>query len=581
MNYEKVSPALAATLDDFEAAGPPALVAHDELLGLVSVGPAATTTKPARVVVFLHVDEGVAADRWAELGVELNQGSGPVRTGIVPLTSLGALTDDPMVQRVVPAERVDLCMDIAADKVHVPRFRASSGLTGNGVVVGVVDTGINSAHPAFAGRVLRIWDQTLPGPGVPEGGYGAELTGSLLTVSQDQVGHGTHVAGIAAADDDPFSGVAPGADLVVVKTDLMTAHIADGVRYVFRVAREMRRPAVVNLSLGAHGDAHDGTDSLSQIIDGEVGPGRIVCCAAGNEGDFNIHAQVIVPQSRTRTVSCSIPPPPEGRPPRVTAVNGWYPGGDRLEVAVVGPSRVSTPWQPVIAAGSPSRTYAIADGSVRITTPGPDPSNGDHNFFIQILPSPPENAPRRDRWQVRLRGDQVADGKVDLWILKQPSLFTGRYVKDSMKIGSPGACSTAVTVASYTTRNRWTNILGQDFESGLDLDDISDFSSEGPRRDGAEKPDVAAPGSMIVSAMSAHAGFPQPLIIDPFHTAMDGTSMACPFVAGLVALLLERDPTLGPDDAKALLRAESAIPGKPGGTFDPKWGYGLVDADGL
>jgi hypothetical protein len=61
----------------------------------------------------------------------------------------------------------------------------------------------------------------------------------------------------------------PEANFVMVKTDFMDAHIADAIRYIFCIASELNRPAVVNLSLGGHADAHDGTDSLSQIIDGE------------------------------------------------------------------------------------------------------------------------------------------------------------------------------------------------------------------------------------------------------------------------------------------------------------------------
>lgn len=193
----------------------------------------------------------------------------------------------------------------AAAQGSIPQFRTAEGLSGTNVIVGIVDTGIDPIHPAFAGRILHIWDQTLPGPGVPEGGYGIEVTGATLTASRDTVGHGTHVAGIAAGADPGFGGIAPAARLLIVKTDLQDAHIADGIRYIFRVAGQMGCPAVVNLSLGGHADAHDGSDSLSQIIDQETGPGRIVCCAAGNEGDDNIHAQATVPAGATRRIPMS------------------------------------------------------------------------------------------------------------------------------------------------------------------------------------------------------------------------------------------------------------------------------------
>jgi len=182
-------------------------------------------------------------------------------------------------------------MDVALGKVHLPTFRNDSGLSGQGVLLGVIDTGIDPNHPDFQGRILRVWDQTLPGPGVQEGGYGVELTGPFLSVSRDTVGHGTHVAGIATGTGAIFGGVVPQAELVIVKTSFQTAHIADAVRYIHRIARELGRPVVMNLSLGGHADAHDGSDPLSEIIDSESGPGCIICCAAGNEGNDDIHAQ--------------------------------------------------------------------------------------------------------------------------------------------------------------------------------------------------------------------------------------------------------------------------------------------------
>src|SRR5262249_25371689 len=153
-----------------------------------------------------------------------------------------------------------------------------------------------------------------------------------------------HVAGIAAGSDPTFGGVAPEADLIMVKTDFMDAHIADGIRYIFRVAGELGRPAVVNLSLGGHSDAHDGTDSLSQIIDSESGPGRIVCCAAGNEGNDNIHAQTTVAAGGTSTARFFVPNGAVG----VALLNGWYTGSATLEVAVRSPGGFVTNFQPVL-----------------------------------------------------------------------------------------------------------------------------------------------------------------------------------------------------------------------------------------
>lgn len=579
MRYDKLSPTLAVAVDSFEREGRQGLALHRQHLGLVSVDPA---PKPPRVVVFLHPHAGADLGHLSELGLELNGGvaGGRVRTGIVGFAALDRLSEDPAVSRIVPAGRLRLQMDKARTAVKVPTFRRSSKLSGKGVIVGTVDSGIEVTHPDFAGRILRVWDQTLHGTGVPEGNYGLELSGPAMTQSRDTVGHGTHVAGIAAGADTTYTGVAPRASLVIVKTDLVDAHVADGIRYIFRVADELGMPAVVNLSLGGHGDPHDGSDSLAAVIDAAVGPGRIVCCAAGNSGNFNVHAQVLVRTARTRTIACTMARRGTAEPAFSAAFNGWYPGTDRMQVAVVSPSDVQTPFQAIIATGSPVRSYALPQGTVRIITPGPDPANGDHNFVVVIEPAPSADPPvASGAWRLRLKGTKIVNGTVDVWTIDdRVTQFTGRTVVDSMKVGSPGTAAGAITMAAYTTKVVWEDVFGNAHESGLELDDVCDFSSEGPRRDGVEKPDLAAPGAMIASSLSVHSGAEPDFLIDSLHTIMAGTSMATPFVVGLVALLLERQPDLKPDEAKKLMRDNSAVPGHPAGVFDPKWGYGLINA---
>jgi subtilisin family serine protease len=472
-------------------------------------------------------------------------------------------------------------MDVAPGRVNIPAFRQHhNNLSGAGVIVGVVDTGIDAAHPAFAGRILRLWDQNQAGAGVAEGNYGRELTGATMTNSRDTHGHGTHVAGIAASADATFGGVAPAANLVVVKTTFQDANIADGVRYIFRVARDLGRPAVVNLSLGGQSDAHDGSDSLSAIIDAESGRGRIVCCAAGNEGNDNIHAQTTVTTTTPRRLRFRVPPTIIG----LAELNGWYQTGSGIEVAVRSPGGFVTPFQPVITGANFSRLYVLPEARVRINTPGPDPANNAINFSVQMRGLTAGSPVRGGVWQLLIRKTAAggAGVPVDIWTLDDQDspqvVFSGTSVRDSMKIGSPGAAAQAVTVASFTTKIKWIDIEGQQQEVGLDLNDISDFSSEGPLRNQAQKPDVAAPGAMIVSARSRHAAAMQADLVANDFQVMAGTSMATPFIAGLVALLLERDPTLDPAGVKQLLHSNAAIPNRPAGTFNTKWGFGLIDA---
>ncbi|RAM48310.1 MAG: peptidase S8 [Hapalosiphonaceae cyanobacterium JJU2] len=579
MRHEKLSPGLLLAYEDYQREGQEALTTHKRSLGIIAPK---TSIKPTRSIVFIYCDEQADLSHLSQYGIEINQNTGTVRTAYLPIDSLGDLSEESAVQRIKPSRKLKLRLDEAQKKVNLPEFKNKNGLTGKGVVIGVIDSGIDPKHPAFAGRILRIWDQTLPGPGVKEGGYGAELTGTQLTISQDTDGHGTHVAGIASGLDSTYGGVAPEAELVVVKTDLQDAHIADGVRYVFRVASEMGLPAVVNLSLGGHADAHDGSDSLSKIIDAESGPGRIVCCAAGNEGNDNIHGQTIVNSKRSGTMRFSVPQNQVG----IVWLNGWYSRDGQLEISLRSPNGFVTPFQPIIVDGNPSKQYNLLDARVEIVTPGPDPANGDYNFFVQIRGGGNSRFSQPvpgGVWQLRVRNTSGNDVRLDVWTLDDAAsvFFTGKSISDTMKIGAPGAASSAVTVASYTSKVQYKDIDNNVRQVGLELDDISDFSSEGPLRNDALKPDVAAPGAMIVSALSSNANFDRAMMVNSKFVVSGGTSMATPFVSGLVALLLQRDPNLTPESVKDLLRQNSSIPGEGVGTFDPKWGYGLIDAENL
>ncbi len=584
MQTDKLAPGLIVAVEDYWTQGP---AVTERLVRSMGVVAPAGGPKPARSIVFIHAEPEADLGRLASYGVELNQARGRVRTGILPLASLGPVSDAPEVRWIAPSRLLRPLMDVASPKVHLPGLRARTGLTGQGVVIGIVDTGIDPHHPAFAGRILRVWDQTVSGPGVPEGGYGVERVGPAIAAVRDRQGHGTHVAGIAAGEDPVYRGVAPGAELVIVKTTLQDAHIADGVRYAFRVAAELGRPAVVNLSLGGHIDAHDGSDSLSQIIDDESSPGRIVCCAAGNEGDDNIHAQITVKKGTIRTASFRVPSSGAVDGVLGAVLNGWYPGADRVEVSIQSPGGFKTPFQaPAAPPAPPGRVYDLPDAQVHVITPGPDPVNGDHNFWIEVHhPTSPSLPATAGLWRLRLRGLTASSGDTHVWVQDNSArydvFFTGGAVRDAFKIGAPGAATGAVTVGAYTTRVSWEDLGGTWRETGFDLDTIASFSSEGPARGGAPKPDLAAPGAMIAAAQSADALIHPAYVVAPGFRMDAGTSMATPFVAGIVALLLERDPLLDPDAVKAHLKAHSRIPGRAAGTFDPKWGFGLIDALGL
>lgn len=192
----------------------------------------------------------------------------------------------------------------------------SAGFTGKGVVVGMVDSGLDWDHPDFWSspsdtRILYIWNQTITPLGgeapPPEFGYGVEYDSSDVIAGTprevDSTGHGTHVMGAAAGDGSAtngleppgrYAGLAPEAYIIAVKTTWLDADVVDGVDYIFRRAEALGLPCVVNLSLGSHYGPHDGTGPFEAAIANLTGPGKIVVGAAGNSGGDPLHARAVV-----------------------------------------------------------------------------------------------------------------------------------------------------------------------------------------------------------------------------------------------------------------------------------------------
>ena len=419
MKLEKLSAGLLTALHDFDEEGRIGLTRHARTLGVL---PSLGMPKPPRAVVWIQCDKSANFQDLAQAGVIVNQEEGELRTGFLPIESLDNLTDHPAVDRVMSSRFLKKKLDVATASVHIPQFRNTTNLNGQGVVIGIVDTGIDPNHPAFTGRILRIWDQTLSGPGVTEGSYGLEVTGVNLTASRDPDGHGTHVAGIATGNDPQFGGIAPGAEIVFVKTDFQDAHIADGVRYIFRAAQQLHRPAVINLSLGGHWDPHDGTDPLSLICTRASGPGKIVCCAAGNEGNDNIHGQTSLKPNETKTMRFRVP----SGAIKGGILNGWYAGAASLEISVRSPGGFVTPPQPILTTGAASRSYNLSDARVRITTPGPDPANHDNHFLVQVNGILPGATVKGGTWQLIVRNTSAQNARLDVWAIQIPIDWPGK-----------------------------------------------------------------------------------------------------------------------------------------------------------
>lgn len=438
------------------------------------------------------------------------------------------------------------------------------GFTGKGVIVGVIDTGIDWRHDDFikpdgASRILYLWDMTdnsfetsggkvgTRPPVVQDGGArgpGTLYTGKQITDalrgadtvnSTDNFGHGTAAAGTAAGNGratangvpaGSYAGVAPEADLIVVKagdcggfddTYLLGTH------WIAQVAKQLSRPVVINHSLGAHFSAHDGGEPAEQLMNklsGAGKPGVAITVAAGNEGRYSFHGsgrfgprrpgQADVNGSQLEVVVS--PQRTSGR----TWLNGYFDKGDDWGLVVRGSGNFL-----VDQIGRPFNLFIYKMGDeIRVQL---QEGFKEPDYFKELarvilensrLAGPDEKADRL--WVPLPPGNyfvwgfgptaNVINGRFDLYMpfYRQGSFTIG--AAKQMMVGSPGNAANVITVGSYDFRLAWENQQGGQTIYNLPLDAISDYSSPGGELPGGGfKPEVAAPARYTISSMSAAA----------------------------------------------------------------------------
>ena len=188
------------------------------------------------------------------------------------------------------------------------------------------------------------------------------------------------------------------------------------------------------------------------------------------------------------------------------------------------------------------------------------------------------------------------EGRVNLWCengffdLGLEGFTTGDSDISCGEIG--GTAAGIISVGAYTTRTSYTDLSGEmRAASGDEVGNLAPFSSHGPTVDGRTKPDIAAPGDVVLSSLNnAHEGFEEvypPVFqseeggVVSIFGASSGTSMSSPMTAGIVALLLEADPELNVDEVKELLRNTARIDDFTGQIPEAGsnlWGWGKIDA---
>ena len=583
-----------------------------------------------KIEVFIKAsDVSAVRELVARAGGGVRVVSGDVMIATVPTSQLMTLADDERVIFIEAAKPVGFSNDVAGSEIGLPEVRLGTGLptgyTGDGVIIGIVDTGVDFTHPDFLdsegrSRVLAIWDQSNVSGTSPveiEDGYGTECdyesieSGSCPLTDVD--GHGTHVAGIAAGSDDKYNGVAPGAHIIAVKYDakldlqtgyadaIFSTKICEAAYYVFAKAAQYGVPAVVNLSLGTHLGAHDGTSLFEQclaaLVQGQAG--RALVAAAGNEysterGYTGIHTS-FDPEGATKAGNFVIR---QKTSDRLYYIDLWGAAGSSLSVglAVHNGTPTGSPAQKTyLAAAGDKVSGSFFNGKVTYlinATESSSPLNGRPHVGIRIQLGTGVDNTMAYSFDLVVKGT----GSFDAWAFPDKPARTIQFTSVEGDVGGdysyvpgdrvkslaiPATSPDIIAVAGYASRTSWTASSMEWVFNGQDLGAILNFSSSGPSADAqytGQKPEISAPGGMIASALSSStAASSQVITDDGEHFMQAGTSMAAPFVSGAIALMFQQNRNFTQTDVEGFLQQGAYSDSFTGSVPNDRWGSGKLD----
>ena len=418
-------------------------------------------------------------------------------------------------------------------------------LYGDGVLVALLDSGVDYAHPDFRNedgttRILALWDQTIPGR--PPEGYriGTEYTQQeinealaadtesaryALVPSRDVSGHGTRVLGIAAgngrASGGRYRGIASRSPILAVKLGMpreegfpRTTELMQGLDYCIRKALELRLPVVVNISIGNTYGAHDGTSLLETYIADIANVWKsVICIGTGNEGYAAGHAAGILQERTTEIVELAV-----GEYETAFSIQIWKSYLDEIDITLISPGgRRAGPIQKLLGA----QRFVLEETEILLYYGEPSPYSQSQEIYLELLP-------RGDYvdtgiWTLELAAGEIRDGHYHIWLPSSAALNGGtRFLRAS--------ADTTLTIPS--TARRIAAIGAYDSRTLT----YADFSGRGGTCDLREKPVLVAPGVRILT--TAPGGT---------YAEATGTSFATPFATGAAALLLQWGITDGND----------------------------------
>lgn len=469
-------------------------------------------------------------------------------------------------------------------------------LNGTGVLIGILDTGIDYLNPEFqreddTTRIVRIWDQTIPSSEIIYGlNIGSEYNEKQINEaiklkksggdpyevvpSKDVIGHGTMSAGLIGARgiNPDVVGVAPNCEFVVVKMleagkwnmdksgitnsgvgRYSTEVLMMSMRYLSLLASELKKPIIIYMPIGSNVGAHDGTSELEGSIDTTTRQlGVAVVTGTGNEGDTDTHTEGrFLKPGEVKTIEIKI-----GKNQKNLFFNIYIRQPDRVSLAITSPSGEVV--DKITAKLNKRETvkFVYEGTKMEIIFRLPDEVTGDEIISIKAVDI------REGIWQFRLYGDFIVDGRYWSW-LPQRSLLDPetKFLNPSQytTLTMPSTSQNAIVASYYNQNNNAT--VGQ--------------SGRGFTRDERVKPDIAA-GGITATVIKPGGG----------TGIASGSSVATAILAGCCSLMYQwgivdgNDETLYTKKLRSYIIRGAQI--RPGYTYpNEQWGYGTLSMQGI
>jgi len=565
-----------------------------------------TTDSQAHLSLIIKVtDAQQMAQVCDDYGMRMVTDLGHIAVVDVPISQIGKAASDPRVVRMEKEGGFHYCLDEARKIANVnPVTSGDSPLpqayTGKGVIVGVLDGGIQYNHPTFMDdngqtRFRKVWDFN-DNDGQPEPVVltnGADILARKYSYSTcngiGATNHASHVAGIATGSGR-YRGMAPECDILFADAainpisergyELYSDFLLTYVKNMTDYATDHQQPLVINISLGNNLGFSTEIKLLQEAFGLLTGPGRIIVAANGNEGNpeesnsyfdsgSNLTEKIIF-SGQSMPMSYDIIWKTDGALSFMLDISI----GATNNTEAFSTTQLSDGMLPAVERDAYKMKFLQLD----------DAPDGKHIYKLRIIPKE-ANLPFDAIASVT--AEQSFEAFCKMLNIFHADPIEGCTISNAYTSAVPGVFPNVIAVGNYCNRilpNEYyddgTGNIVTDVQTGM----MNPSSSWGPTWDGRNKPDVSAPGS-IISSGNCYNPYNDKEVIEKYDIAGSdaketwvgqfGSSQASPTVAGIVALWLQAKPNLTPDDVLTVIKSTSnAIEPIPNNHS----GAGVIDA---